>query len=430
MDELRHYQKNKDIKNVCIYFKTNKHSLDKNKFNIISITIINYLENNYNVCDDNIKKISKDLIKTIQEKYKDESSFNLGIRMAVLLYNKDLILELLSNMEKYKLQIKSRTTEPLMNYGIKQKDIEFVNHIYGLSINYNLSLSESCYINLLTFYGETENQRYFDIVFNNITKNLNVISLELSNLIMYYYSFRVINSKVTNSCCSHCSTSLLESKLSETERSQIIDTLVVKITNNNPKFINYINEINRNPERFNVDYILDGANIGYFQQRPDKGGKLSFNNIQMIMSHLDNLNKTYIIFLHEKHLNKSKLSIKENELLEKWEKNDIIYKTLRGLNDDWYWIYLGIYMTNSFIISNDKLCDHYFQCEHSKSFKRWRDLTKIGFDFNTNTKSKVTLISNKLHINGTLESRKKIHIPYYKTKSQNQDKIEWLCIDK
>jgi hypothetical protein len=430
MDVLRNYQKNKDIKNVCKYFKTNKNSLDKNKINIICITIINYLDNNYNICNDIIKEISKDLIKTIQEKYTDESSFNLGIRLAVLLYNKDLILELLFNMEKHTLKIKSRTTEPLMNYGVKQKDIEFVNYIYDLSTKYKLILSEYCYINLLTFYGETENIRYFDMVFNNVKKQLNVISLELSNLIMYYYSFRVINSKIINNCCSHCSTSLLESKLSDVERLQILDKFVIKITNNNPKFIKFINEINKNPERFNVDYILDGANIGYFQQRPDKGGRLSFNNIQRIMSHLDNLNKTYIIFLHEKHLNKSKLSINENKLLEQWEKNDIIYKTLRGLNDDWYWIYLGIYVSNSFIISNDKLCDHYFQCEHSKSFKRWRDLTKLEFEFDFNTKSKVTLILNKLHINGTLESRQKIHIPYYKTKSQNKDKIEWLCIDK
>ena len=425
MDELRHYQKTKDIKNVCRYFKTNKHSLDKNKLNIISITIIKYLDNNNN--NDIVKEISIDLIKTIQEKYKDESSFNLGIRLAVLLNNKEKVLELLSNMEETKLQIKARTTEPLINYGITQKDAKFICLIYELTTKYNLNISETCYINLLTFYGESENQRYFDIVFNNVIKQLNVISLELSNIIMYYYSFRVINSKLTNKCCSNCNTSFLEYKLSETERSLILEKLVVKIANNNPKFIKFINEVNRTPERFNVDYILDGANIGYFQQRPDKGGKLSFNNIQHITTHLDTLNKTYIVFLHEKHFNKSILSTTEIRLLEQWELKGCLYKTLRGLNDDWYWIYLGLYMKNSFIISNDKLCDHYFKCEHSKSFKRWRDLTKLEFNFNPTTK--VDLISNKLHINGALESRYKIHIPYYKTKSQKQTKIDWLCID-
>ena len=260
-----------------------------------------------------------------------------------------------------------------------------------------------------------------------MTKDLNIISKKLSEIIEYYYTFRAINTTISNSSiCKKCNTSLLRDKLSTFEKNTILDIILNNLAQKNPYFIKYIEELNSSihskKSKFNVDYILDGANIGFFKQRPDKGGKLSFVNIQKIVDFIKTKNKKLIIFLHEKHLNKRFLSTKNLKIVENWEKEGILYKTHRGLNDDWYWLYLGVYLEKCFIISNDRMCDHYFQCFHDKSFKRWRDMTKIEFNFNYN---QIVLSNIDASQNGSLINELKIHIPYYKTPT----KIHWLCID-
>ena len=54
------------------------------------------------------------------------------------------------------------------------------------------------------------------------------------------------------------------------------------------------------------------------------------------------------------------------------------------MNDDWFWLYFAIYSLKSKIVSNDRICDHYYKCFHSKSFMKWRDLTMITFKFSKN----------------------------------------------
>lgn len=418
MDNLRTYQKNGDWKKMLEYYEFNKESIKKEQLNLILITIIETF-NQFTKTDR--KNIFK-LISEIKRNKEDECTLNLLIRLSALFDSKETIIELLRFMDSKNIPIKKRTISPLIKYACK--NLELTDYIYSLSTKNSVVLDDDDYIYLLKLYGEKEMQGEFNIIFMNMTKQLNIISNELANIILYYYSFRVAISSVNNDVCRKCNTSLIRDKLTSEEKQSTLKLIKENLANNNPKFLEYVEEIESNTSFFKRDYILDGANIGFYQQRPDKGGKLSYENINRIVKHLRSKNKSVILFLHEKHLNLKYISNYNQKIIKEWENCNILYKTQRGLNDDWYWLYLGIYLDNSHIISNDKMCDHYYNCFHEKSFKRWRDMTQVEFNFNT----KVNLSNIKIAENGSLVNELKIHIPYYKNKNKNNN-VEWLCLD-
>ena len=423
MDNLRTYQKNGDWNKMLEYYEKNKETIKHQNLNIILITIIE----TFREIPKTYRKSVFDLVTNIKKDSLDECTLNLLIRVSIF-NSKENIIELLRLMESKNIPIKKRTISPLITYSYNKRNLELTNYIYSLSIKNNVVLDETDYIYLLKFYGEQEKQTEFNDIFMNMIKHLNIISTDLSNIITFYYSFRVVNSSITTkNVCRKCNTSLLRDKLTHDEKQSTLSLIKEKLANNNHKFLDYIKAVETNPTRFKKDYILDGANIGFFQQRPDLGGKLSYENINKIIKYLQTKNHSVILFLHEKHLNKNRISKYNQIIIKEWEDNGLLYKTNRGLNDDWYWLYLGVYLEKANIITNDKMCDHYYNCFHEKSFKRWRDMTQIEFNFNYN---QVKLSNIKLSENGSLKNDLKIHIPYYKnSKNSKNSKIEWLCID-
>ena len=421
MENIRKYQKNGDWKQMLEYYTKNKETIKNEDINIVIIT---FIENFTSISKTHRKSIF-DIVISIKKDTIPESSFNLLIRLYTLFNSKENIIELLRMMESKNIPIKKRTISPLIIYCSNNNYVNVMNNLCVLFRQYEILLDDNDYIRLLKFYGEKGNQETFNLLFKTLIKQLNIISYDLANTIIYYYSFRVVTSTLTtNFNCKKCNTSLLRDKLSINERNSILELIRDNLSNGNPKFVDYIKELENSPNRFKTDYILDGANIGFFQQRPDLGGILSYTNINKVITYLKQKNKSVILFLHENHLNPIKVSNYNHKIIRQWENSGILYKTQKGLNDDWYWLYLGVYLENSQIISNDKMCDHYYNCFHQKSFKRWRDMTQIEFNFN----NKVNRSNIKIAENGSLVNELKIHIPYYKNNYKNS-KVEWLCID-
>ena len=415
MDELRKYQTNKNWQFMFYYFEKNTIIITNEMFNIILITLID----SYNNLDKSHKTLSS-ILNYTEMNALNECSFNLTIRLCIKLNKTDKIYHLLNIMKREKIQIKKRTITPLILLFVETKNIDLMETIYPSLFN-GIHLVDNDYILLLTFFGENQYLEKFEIIFKLMLEQLDIISNELSSIISFYYTFRVTNSSIHNHICKKCNTSLLRDKVSSYHKNCILDIICNNFAEKNKYFLEFIDSIHNNPRQFNVDYILDGANIGFFQQRPDKGGKLSYNNIDKIVSQLKNKGKI-MIFLHEKHLNLKYISDYNKRIIAKWENDNMLYKTKRGLNDDWYWLYLGIYLEKSNIVSNDKMTDHYYQCFHDKSFKRWRDMSQIEFNF---IKNKIVLSDIKLANNGAVVNDLKIHIPYY----SNNTKVEWLCVD-
>ena len=79
-----------------------------------------------------------------------------------------------------------------------------------------------------------------------------------------------------------------------------------------------------------------------------------------------------LIILHKKH---------KNEILKKMD----IYYTPYSMNDDCFFLWMGLNTKNSYVISNDKLTDHIFKISNEEIFYntllKW--ITNSVITFNT-----------------------------------------------
>ncbi|KAL3776479.1 hypothetical protein HJC23_009278 [Cyclotella cryptica] len=124
------------------------------------------------------------------------------------------------------------------------------------------------------------------------------------------------------------------------------------------------------------DTVIDGANVGYFQQNFSNAPKhVDYKQIDWLLRHL---------------LEGS------TEGPRPWDGNHppydrlTVYRTPGGMNDDWYWMHAALLhggKNNSpspppvLAVTNDEMRDHHFQMLAQGSFLRWKERHQIHFDF-------------------------------------------------
>ena len=135
-----------------------------------------------------------------------------------------------------------------------------------------------------------------------------------------------------------------------------------------------------------VDYIIDGANVGFFGRRPPKE-RLSFEQIdravRAVTSGASSSGKRVLLILHQRHF--KRLSERQHRLVEAWKRNRILYQTPHRMNDDWFWLYAAVYSSKyvhqPLVITNDQMRDHHFQMLSQRCFLKWRERHVVRFGF-------------------------------------------------
>ena len=87
-----------------------------------------------------------------------------------------------------------------------------------------------------------------------------------------------------------------------------------------------------------------------------------------------------LLVLHERHFSRDIMPDKYKPIQEYWEQENILYKTPRGMNDDWFWLHAA-YVYRTLVVTNDEMRDHHFQMLAPKIFLRWKERHHIHFDF-------------------------------------------------
>ncbi|CAH2078328.1 unnamed protein product [Thlaspi arvense] len=108
--------------------------------------------------------------------------------------------------------------------------------------------------------------------------------------------------------------------------------------------------------------ILDGANIGLYQQNFADGG-FSLPQLEAVVKELYNKsgNKKWpLILLHKKRVNALLENPNHRNLVEEWINNNVLYTTPPGSNDDWYWLYAAAKF-KCLLVTNDEMRDHIFE---------------------------------------------------------------------
>ena len=111
----------------------------------------------------------------------------------------------------------------------------------------------------------------------------------------------------------------------------------------------------------NYNVFIDGGNVLYYKSR--KIVLNSFVRLKNIFVKIKSLGYNPLIILHRRQKDYLKKNlgldfIKAKKILESMED---IYYTPYKMNDDWFFIYAGIIIENSVVVTNDLLRDHIFK---------------------------------------------------------------------
>jgi proteinaceous RNase P len=125
-----------------------------------------------------------------------------------------------------------------------------------------------------------------------------------------------------------------------------------------------------------IDIVIDGANVGYFNNRPNKGNSINFKQIDNIRTELTKMGNNVVIILHKRHT--KEMTKFQNMLYNNWIKNNQVYITPVGINDDIFWLYTSLY-SSAYIITNDRMRDHHFNIDYNKIVK-WKKKNIINYE--------------------------------------------------
>tara|TARA_Y100000589_G_C27194203_1_gene646064 strand:+ start:2689 stop:3996 length:1308 start_codon:yes stop_codon:yes gene_type:complete len=199
------------------------------------------------------------------------------------------------------------------------------------------------------------------------------ILMEISNK----YQAKIHKCNIIGNYCTEYGKELSIIDLSDEEHSSILSR-IENIFLNKKELIKLKKWLDKKEEN---SIVIDGANVGYYNMRPDKGGNLNYNQIEIIGNYYRKNGKKIIIFLHKRHINKSCLSDINNDLIKKWRRENELYVTPWKENDDLYWLYSSFYIKKSKIVTNDEMRDHHFNTLSStKEFPHWKNLHQIKYD--------------------------------------------------
>ena len=255
----------------------------------------------------------------------------------------------------------------------------------------------------MIFIGILNNEAYYDTFIK---------------LIKYAISTRIIldiienTNTITKHRCESCQTQLKMIEMPNQIYIDILDKIEQEITNIDKHFDKFKRWCNKNAH---IDTIIDGGNIGYFNNQHSKS--ISIIQINSLISQLNDQNIK--LFLHNRHVRK--LNEREQVIVDNWRENDILYLTKSKINDDYYWLYFSIFQKLNKktinVISNDNMRDHIFYISENLQYIRNEIQVKYQLDdYN------FLLMYPPNYSMITQISENHIHIP--------TESGKWLCISR
>ncbi|KAI6669835.1 hypothetical protein NL676_004720 [Syzygium grande] len=177
----------------------------------------------------------------------------------------------------------------------------------------------------------------------------------------------------------------------------------------------------------NYDAIVDGANIGLYQQNFADGG-FSVPQLDAIVKELygSSKGKWPLVVLHNKRLKGLMESSSHKQLLQEWLDKGVLYATPSGSNDDWYWLYAAVRL-RCLLVTNDEMRDHIFELLGSKFFSKWKERHQVRYTF---VKGSPVLIM-PLSFSPVIQESEKgsWHVPV-KDDSNEEIVRTWVCITR
>ncbi|KAM0996827.1 hypothetical protein ACFX2I_006740 [Malus domestica] len=173
--------------------------------------------------------------------------------------------------------------------------------------------------------------------------------------------------------------------------------------------------------------IVDGANIGLYQQNFADGG-FSLTQLDVVVKELYNRSggKWPLVVMHNRRFRGLVENPYHRKLVEEWMGKGILYATPSGSNDDWYWLYAAVKL-KCLLVTNDEMRDHIFELLGSSFFLKWKERHQVRYTF---VKGNVKLKMPPPYSSVIQESENgSWHVPIADESCQEPART-WLCITR
>jgi hypothetical protein len=386
------------------------------------------------------------------------------------------ILSNLSNIDNLVIKLNSNLNNPKLSnqvvfraiYKILEKDIKAALRII---LNYECNLENKSYLALIikiysvnnmideamdiynripddqkkkrfiiVIYNQLvkiDKDKAFNLLFNRIYKNYVLIEDDIKKIydkkyfeeIMMMLSDNeiVINditffeklgttTTLSNNHCNKCKNKIKKFELSDIDKFNLKSNILSKyITNiSNP----YIEKLDSFLQENYFNMFIDGNNLLFFKDREVNID--SFRRLSIIYDLVkDNFNPLFFIHIrHKKFINK--LGIFKDEA--NYIINQLpIYWTPYKMNDDWFFIWSGLSVSNSFVLTNDLLRDHVYKISEdnliSNTLTVWKENSIIKYELIDGIYNIMYPLDYSIKVQN---NKGKWHIPIIRN--------QWICI--
>lgn len=182
-------------------------------------------------------------------------------------------------------------------------------------------------------------------------------------------------------------------------------------------------------KRADFEFIVDGANIGLYQQNFADGG-FSVSQLDAVVKELYNQsgNKWPLVVLHNKRLRALMENPSQRKVVEEWMDKGVLYTTPTGSNDDWYWLYAAV-KAKILLVTNDEMRDHIFELLGSSFFLKWKERHQVRYTF---VKGNLKVQMPPPYSSVIQESKRgSWHVPVAGNSSDCDESLRtWLCITR
>lgn len=124
--------------------------------------------------------------------------------------------------------------------------------------------------------------------------------------------------------------------------------------------------------------VVDGANVGRFQQGSKSQGTLNYQQIKNVIQKLQHSGHRVLLCLNENHL--KKMNALDTALLVEIKTLCYVLKTPSGLDDDLCWLYASISLPRAFLVTMDELRNHIYTID--SAIQKWKQYRRITFEIN------------------------------------------------
>ena len=319
----------------------------------------------------------------------------------------DKITELLQTMGSRSIKLRKRTLSPIIqavwrenipHLGMSIFALSQVNHITLDSGDLCCLLESGSMIDRMTLLREI----------------LNYPNMFQENDISYLHkSFRCQSFMISpdNKCGDF---RIPEFQLSVEEKKQLLITLESHVDEKTTHRKTVRKAFSKFCSSYNKKFtaVVDGANVGRFQQGAKSQGALNFRQICNVVQELSKVGHRVMVCLNENHL--KKMDERNHKILQEIKTHSVVIKTPSGLDDDLCWLYASISLPRAFLLTMDELRNHIYTID--SAIQKWKEYRRITFNIDKS--------SGQVTFKYPLAYEVKPHL-----QSKEDGKTLWLPID-